>query len=219
MVVTVIVAILTGLTLAAIRPVRGTMQRTQCAQNLRQLSTGLFAYAADHDNQLPPVYLSWPNSGGQENTWGWVVWPYIYNGKIPSYPYNDIQMQRFIYPNVQPNAFRCPATRDAIIYLSSIKTGQGGRMSYGLNNTPLAQDTWNYRTTPIPLSRVTRPSQAAMVLEASYAEANFSNYRENVGLVPHQNGANILFYDGHIEWRAYATLPLVNSSDAFWTGN
>ncbi len=219
LVVTAIVMILAGLMLAAIRPVRATAQRTQCAQNLRQLSTGLFAYAADHDNNLPPVLLAWPSNAGQENTWGWLVWPYIYNGKLPSYPLNDIQMQRSIYPNVRPNAFRCPATRDAVIYIGSIKSGLSGRMSYGLNNTPLAQDPWNYRTTPIPLSRITRPAQAAMVLEASYAEANFGTYRDNVGLVPHQNGANILFYDGHVEWRTATAILQANSTDVFWTGN
>lgn len=222
LVVVVIVMILAALVTAAIRPIKGTMQRTQCAQNLKQIGAGLFNYAADHENCLPPIYLVYPYpSGGQENMWGALAWPYIYGNTPLVYLANDTQMSPRIpgYPNIRPNVFRCFATRDKTVHIPTLQNATEGRMSYGLNNNPIAADSWNYRTVPTPLARVTKASQAAMVLEASYGEANYTVYRNNVGLIPHSGGSNILFYDGHVEWRAYANIPLTTNADVFWMGN
>lgn len=217
-----IVAVLAGLALSALSPVKRSRQQAQCANNLKQIGVGLFSYAMEHDNCLPAIYTTYPVTG-QEQMWGYEVWPYIYGSyKTFKYPDNDTQMSLKATRPLKMNAFRCPATREQQIKAPTLSgEPSGSRMSYGLNNTPLGSSWWTFRTTPIPLSRVTKPSVAAMVIDSSYGDANWDTYPHYFGLIPHKNGANVLFYDGHVEWRAFTSIPSTYTaySDPFWSGN
>ena len=111
--VVVIIAILVALSTTAVRPIRVTMQQTQCSNNMRQIGQGLFAYAVDHDNALPPIYINYPGSG-QQDYWNWVTWPYIYPGTTPQWPENDTQFSSKATFKWKPNVFRCPATAKGV---------------------------------------------------------------------------------------------------------
>lgn len=58
LVVIAIVAVLAGLAFPIFARAQESGKRAQCVSNLRQLHTGVAAYAADHDGQLPIGYRS-----------------------------------------------------------------------------------------------------------------------------------------------------------------
>lgn len=226
LVVVVIIAILVALSTSAIGPIRASMMQTQCSNNMRQIGQGLFSYATEHDNTLPPVFSVKPSEAkGQEAYWNWAIWSYVYPGTTPQWPNNDTQFSSKAVVKWSPNAFRCPSTSRGAIKAPTVSALSDARMSYGLNNTMMLIDssgTWqDMRTASIPLARMTRPGQTAMVLEACNAEAGFSVWGGTTGIIPHRNGANVLFFDGHVEWWAGSNIPAGSWSvytNVFWRG-
>lgn len=224
--VVVIIAILAALSTTAMRPIRATMQQTQCSNNMRQIGTGLFAYAADHDNALPPVFLVKPSdASGEQSYWSSIVWTYVYPGTTTQWPENTTQFNSAATYKWKPNAFRCPTTSKGAIKAPTVGALSDARASYGLNNTMMIVDSnggWvDGRMSPIPLARMTRAGQTAMVLEACNFDASFSTYSSQVGIIPHKGGANVLFFDGHVEWRVFADIPAGSYSvhtNVFWRG-
>ncbi len=63
-----------------------------------------------------------------------------------------------------------------------------------------------------------------MVLEQSYGIAGYWEFL-NAGLIQHNNGCNVLFYDGHVDYLMGTNIPTnnnayipISSTNIFWTG-
>lgn len=214
--VTAIIAVLAGVLLTALPSAMEATRRTQCASNLRQIGIGLFAYAGDHDNVLPPAAASYP-SGGEETTWGYAIWTYAgYSQAAYQFQTNDLCLNS----GRRNNLFRCPGTRLKPIPLPAVGSYNSNLYSYGLNVSPLSVRgaSGNAKlTTPLPLAVVTRRAQTALVTETSYCRGDWWGYLVYFGLIPHAKGSNVLFFDGHVEWRLPAAFPAVET-DPFWSG-
>jgi prepilin-type N-terminal cleavage/methylation domain-containing protein/prepilin-type processing-associated H-X9-DG protein len=73
LVVISIIALLIAILLPALGAARESARRTQCASNLRQQATAVYAYATDLKNELPPMRSDGLNEQ-QRNHWGrWFV--------------------------------------------------------------------------------------------------------------------------------------------------
>jgi prepilin-type N-terminal cleavage/methylation domain-containing protein len=131
LVVIAIIGILIGLLLPAVQKIRESANRTQCANNLKQMALAVHNH---HDtmNALPtagdPFYYNYnrtlvgtvPCVGGAQS-WGWMyqILPYmeqdnLWNHYEPDTNPSDLQFQGdyFILGNI-PKSFNCPSRRSA----------------------------------------------------------------------------------------------------------
>jgi len=221
--VVAIIAILSALLIPAINNGMNAAKQTQCLSNMKQIGTGLMGYAGDNNGSLPPVVHS---ANYQEQTWGYLIWTYVgYSTGAFNYPDNDLQGDK----GTDKNIFHCPVTKNYPTATFSKICVPGGlmvpgtRYSYGLNVDPAPSGQFNTTgTANIRLSSVQNVAKTALVMEySSWVGGNWFFYTWS-GLVPHNGGCNILFFDGHVELRSLASIPpvpAVSSTDTFWFGN
>lgn len=215
LVVLSVVALMAALSFPAFRKASALARRTQCQSNLRQIGIALMAYSSDNGGNLPPVSTAWPPPS-QNATWAYAIWSYSgYAATAFQSPNNDLRL----YGTADPrNVFRCPDNTPAVPPYKSGNSVNSWRMSYGLNMTPVGVLSQANLTRPIPLAVVTARSVTAMVMESSFCLGNTDGYLSLYGLLPHQNGSNVLYYDGHVEWLAANQIP-TSTIDVFWRGN
>lgn len=206
-----ILAILLALTIPATQFALASAYRARCQGNLRQIGAALYAYAAENNNCIPSVYVT-----STAPSWAYSIWTYA-GYSAESYQAYKIGLLR--NPS-ESNIFRCPGTRAKAVATPKVKDVNPNKYSYGLNCGPLyvsGGDNSKLLTTPIPLSRVARPTATVMVTECSYSQGDWMGYRSYFGMIPHSGGSNVLYYDGHIDYFTYAQMP-ASDQDPFWTG-
>ena len=216
-VVIAVIALLATLIVAGVNKAVKSAQTTKCASNLRQIAGGVLAYASDHSQKLPPAMAV--SGEGQEGTWGYKVWPYIY-GSYDTYKYPDncLQMGTPVYDVCIENVFRCPSTRNEMIAAPGVERApRRARYSYGLNDYPARVAGSTAARPEVPIMDIYRLSSTAMVVECCYPLGSHSGYYTLFGLTPHNGGSNVLYYDGHVEWLSSEDMPK-DSSDVFWSG-
>ncbi len=225
LVVVTIIGLLASLALPAFKKALAQSRRSTCLSNERQIGQALFLYASEHNNALPPVWANYPSQPvSMDDQWNTAIWTYCgYSTSSYQYAVNDTCTRKNM--NVtKKNLFRCPEIWGNPPCPTGV-TINANRMSYGLNSAVLGQlsgGSWtppvpNSWVPPIPLAAVATPSSTAMVIECSYLLGSQSGFALYWGLIPHDGGLNVLFYDGHIQYLKLGEIP-TSSTDRFWTG-
>lgn len=207
LVVVAIIAILAALLLPALDKAKERAKQTVCTNNLRQLATGVFAYASDYNGYTPFWYEDYPPQWWRYNS---IYWTYV-NRSLYIANYSG-QM------NEPPK--RCPLVPreyDALTY-------------YGGIGANIAYFGWggNYK----PLSACGRPTEHMMITDAIgpnawyYVGIDCRHFSRMV--VPGQfttdpNGvANVLYEDGHAGTEMFQSVHYWDGSswgrkyDMFW---
>lgn len=213
LVVVTIIVILSALAVPGIKRVMSSAKQSECATNMRQISSALFAYAADNDGFLPAVSTVWGPSG-DDTMWSYRIWTYA------GYSQSSYILRTFdigLRPQAKgKNIFRCPG--NAIAFIKAPTVGQpvnGNKLSYGLNCGPVGDNGTDWKT-PIALARATNASRTVMVTETSYCLGSRSGFFDYYGLTPHKDGGNFLFYDGHVEYMPFTEARKTRSDTTFW---
>jgi prepilin-type N-terminal cleavage/methylation domain-containing protein len=113
LVVVAVIGILMGLLLPAVQWAREAANRTQCANNLKQIVTAMHQYELDFKT-LPPSRILLPDGQGSAN-WAVLILPYLEKGALfsewkldqPYYQQNDIARTTPL------SIYYCPSRRDA----------------------------------------------------------------------------------------------------------
>jgi prepilin-type N-terminal cleavage/methylation domain-containing protein/prepilin-type processing-associated H-X9-DG protein len=194
LVVIAIIAILAAILFPVFAQARAKARQTACLSNIKQLGTGLMMYAQDYDETLPlndyignglAPLLGWrdPRAG---DSWCSGIYPYVKN--LPIY--------------VCPEALDYP---DKTTPWRSPDKPEDGTVSYLMN----------YATRGRPIASVPAPADLIFLHEGdrrwrvahcrprptsptarAYTEISYDFYDTR-----HNQGANLLFCDGHARWR------------------
>jgi len=201
LVVIAIIAILAAILFPVFAQARAKARQTACLSNMKQLGTGLTMYAQDYDETLP-------------------ITDYIGNGLAPLAGWRDPRAgdswASGLYPYVKNlQIYICP---EAVWYLDktipwrSPDKPEDGTVSYLMN----------YLTRGRPLAAIPAPADLIFLHEGDrrwrvahcrprpttptstkYTEINYDFYDTR-----HNNGANLVFADGHAKWRKKSAILL-----------
>jgi prepilin-type N-terminal cleavage/methylation domain-containing protein len=173
LVVIAIIAILIGLLLPAIQKVREAAARTQCTNNLHQLTLAIQDYAGVNDSRLPPANYLYPATGAQGSTL-FALLPYLEQVNL----YNaGLQGGGYLTVSASPvKSFVCPS--DPTCPASGVAGGQGAS-DYSLNAAVFAPGTLGasfnasvYRIGTIPDGT----SNTVAVVEQSVVSPSINHY-------------------------------------------
>jgi prepilin-type processing-associated H-X9-DG protein len=211
-----------------------------CAAQMRQIGMGLILYAADNKNCLPPAQTSLDNEeaskteADMETSWGAAVWPYLEFGfskenNDHTYRFDKAKSDFRLYKN--QNIFRCPSTMRKPTYVQGVMyEGTFKPCSYSLNTQPLMTlfpdviNLGNHDDCRVGLNRsfIKNAPTTAMVMEHGLHSTCPIDYFKSTGLIPHRGGSNVLFHDGHLEYRKLKDIPgylkPADYNNTFWTG-
>lgn len=211
-----IIAVLIAILLPALSRAQALARRTVCMSNLRQMQLASNMYFADNRNQYLPVFVftDTVSTPGALTSWAEDPTTRRYLSITPTIP---------VWYAEAPRTRACPEAFKSLL-APYVNGNINIRSSYGANYTDfmdgnikpflydsntLARPNWvSYRS-----SRVHLPDSKiawADAISPSIRSAGSSNYVTetstplgNDGIAyRHQGGANIVFFDGHVEWMA-----------------
>ncbi len=188
LVVVAIIAILAAMLLPALARAREKARQAVCISNLKQLGLAATLYFQDYDDYLP-LGNPWNITSSMEK-WYYNFWPYI--GRATNRPNLGVDACPF---------YICPSARTGdnwtvAGYAVNPATGQiSGKFSYGFNN-----EVYRYYGARAP-RKIKNKTAMVMINDAPFPYTDplwitwyyLPSYR-------HSNGANFLFFDGHVVW-------------------
>ncbi|MBI4024184.1 MAG: prepilin-type N-terminal cleavage/methylation domain-containing protein [Verrucomicrobia bacterium] len=212
LVVIAIISILAALLMPALKSAQERARQIKCVSNLRQIGQAFFLYANDNDGYWPPPSPAFFGWGASWSSWD--IW--IFNPFLRTMPYTS-------------KVFKCPT-------VPSRYRDKDIEINYGMNvvlGYCAVGDATVYSTGYLAIqpSKISNPAVTVLVADScydggGYADDDFGlNFRiwydgvnpTNIGKASrrHSNGANCLFCDGHVEWRADSGIPTY-AWDQFW---
>lgn len=228
LVVIAIIAILAAILFPVFARAREKARQTSCLSNIRQLATGLHAYAADHDTRMPQGWA--PDDYAIPPDLGYSPWYIEVDWRTAMYPYVK-NHQIYLCPSFElPNEPLLASPRGWYEY--------GIRRSYGMNYA-WAHYWINYGM----ISSCPRPGSIMLLVEsrewnADYPLFSWGNWiTDPVGagyptspapelgkMTTHNGLSNISFTDGHAKPMKFTqtfgalnyTFPAPPTDDFLW---
>ncbi len=220
LVVIAIIAILAAMLLPALSRARDQARQASCMNNLRQL--GLMFRMYENDYEFYTLAHHWDASlptidAVNRITWAQLLKPYT-GTKWLMTPDQGLREQ---------GLFRCPSKRPPHAYALGLTTNDAGSWR---KDWAFSDYTYYWELSKRQPGRVTNPSSTIMLTEAQRAANGFMldymfDYLRlhangylclyNSAGIPstlelrHNEGANVLFADGHVEWRQQITLDIM----------
>jgi len=230
LVVVAIISILAAILLPALSKARERARQSVCMGNLKQLSLAVNMYCEDYDDYLPAAWELLTH-----RVWVTYLLPYLMTGKtygvLPAsqVPYFDLWGGFYNTPKTVRSIFWCPSgMNERYVAYGNLATGGP---NYGYNGYCGRINAYGWPTYPNQSrkkrGRIIEPSKAFLIIDVRAGSGNtyvhyehlFPRYKVYVGEVlsrRHNGGPNILFVDGHIEWKKWEQIKDYNQDIIFW---
>lgn len=229
-----IIGILAAILIPVVGSVRESARGAKCSSNMRQIGQGLLMYASENGGRGPAGRddTRHEESGGGAgstslaSTFHYAVWPYVHESLDTLI--HDGYVNTIIGLSSTENVFLCPtryssypvaSSAPAEIFFSGTSESFGSaRYHYAINT--MAAPNRNSRL-EVPIDSMTTPSRTVAIVESYYWYEQESYYFGRFGVVPHGDGANFLFYDGHVERVNRSAIPPKSEArdSVFWSGD
>lgn len=210
-----IIGILASILIPVVGAVRESARASKCVSNLRQIGYGIELYANDNRGMAPPP-ANWPEHGSSDlrTTFHYRIWEYAgYETSTFGHPDNSQ-----LVSSETENIFHCPTTLNGFVPVPGGSDTNDG-YAYGMNTLPNIRESGDI-TQGLRYDMLSTPSLTVAVMEVKTWHAGPPRYSE-FGLIPHNEGGNFLFYDGHVEHLKFAEVPkngYDDEGDMFWGG-
>lgn len=223
LVVISIIAILIALLLPALGAARDTARSTQCASNLRQLGIAFAGYWADNDHIYPPNNLGSDEPRPTRNWWG-PMYTHIYGETEVTVVHT--RSPYFDTIDREPNMFDCPTSLHERIPFPDVDltafNEPHAEWNYGQNFIvpfyQIEEGDFNYkRRQGWRVDKVTAPSETVNIVESVRWYTTTNWHFQQYGMMPHNEGSNYLFFDGHVERIHHSEIP-EDQTETFWSG-
>ncbi len=192
-----IIGILAAILIPVVSAVRESARKSVCASNLRQVGIGVHMYAADNDENLPPVHRSasafttyWIWGGDTPRNLGWLLhYDYIDNDELLFCPTRDVDPQEALSYHSQNN-----------IMADGRRERSSFAARYVSNDNPV-----NWKLT----DRIDRPTLGPIEVSHAVIYSDFVGVKNfqgggisgaRIGPVHDDSGFNRLFGDGSVRW-------------------
>lgn len=227
-----IIGILAAILIPVVGSVRESARASSCASNIRQLGQALIMYVNDNGGDAPPGRddlrheLAGGGAGSTSlaSTYYYVLWPYIYESlDTLVVPANTVTLN-----SQTANVFHCPtrymsypsaSSAPADLFVSgTTENFASGRYGYAIN-TMAAPGRSTSRA--IPVDSMSAPSRTVAIVEDYYWYTTESYYFNRFGVIPHNQTANFLFFDGHVDRLGPGQFPDKTEARTaiFWSGD
>jgi prepilin-type N-terminal cleavage/methylation domain-containing protein/prepilin-type processing-associated H-X9-DG protein len=204
-----IIALLISILMPALSKARKQALNANCMSNLRSIGQALQIYAAENKGKMPA------HKGG-----GWWLWDVTigtrdvmlksgFNRKIlycPTYPEQDVEGLWNYAPDYA-----------VLGYFFLIQRVPGNPSMPPLDLTP--NEKKNYQTSNVPLrdpqTKMASASETELVTDAVLSQNNrfyaqggyqYPHLTSHMGKDGKPEGGNILFMDGHVDWRTFKSM-------------
>lgn len=242
LVVISIISLLIAMLLPALSGARESAIRITCSSGLRQHHVTLMTYAQDEDGWFPVVDTSFPNAyltkdatvGGSWYSWGGKLGHYFNDpsmllcpGRDPAlnqaagYGKNFYKTTYYLMAGTgnQPDSASTKTFYGRTINNGSTATGTTRMIVPNLNfldSTVAPRAGYAYGDVYFP-----GPAEQPSLVEPHQPLGIWDSYGERLVNLSHENGGNVLFFDGHGEWRETESSTLrttfyIINNKAYW---
>jgi prepilin-type N-terminal cleavage/methylation domain-containing protein/prepilin-type processing-associated H-X9-DG protein len=230
LVVISIIAILMAVLIPALSKAREQAKKVVCANNLKTMALGDQMYANDCDDYHVPIL-----NGRSQNDWMWFQNPLFMN-MIAMKGRKNTEASQGYTADTLPKDYKCPSDKRTIGNGGLLKQAnviQG--VSYGMNSVGLRSsptNSWCYHDTScskvhtLKTMQVIKSSEKFFLMDSEwfavdYTGANYTLFWDiqgdkmdagqwDVPAYRHSEGANVVFYDGHMTYMKKQQIFKVN---------
>lgn len=221
-----IIGILAAILIPVVGRVRESARGAHCVSNMRQIGQAIYLYAQANDGMGPPgnnLNAHEVATGGGAGTSEWStfhgsLWPYLHDEQ-------RISLAAIGNNPAHANVFQCPTLYQAYpkakdapanVFYGNQPLNDGHAYSYAINTRALPNGNNNLA---VNLDTLTAASRTVAVVECYMWYTGGTRYKL-YGVVPHNEAANFLFYDGHVERFGRSAIPdPEDKSFVFWHGD